>query len=230
MKAFERMWDTRCLKSPRPLGAISALFLIVFASLFVFRWSAELQTIGHKQERVDQPDIVSISSRQAVVTTGLNQAANSNRLVVFSDPFVSPGSQTLVSGLPSDALPQSLSYYGSDNALVGDGLNSRIFVIQVSSASVVSTINTAAVGYEGTGTIAVSPNLSAALAMGTFNATDSKLYVIRAPFNSSSAVTSITLPGKIASGQTQAIVFNRRGVRLFITLPVYRSLMLHIRR
>ena len=192
----------------------ASLLAIGVTALFVWQRSARLQeNVDDKDMR---PQLTNVNPRQAIVTTGLNQAANSNRLVVFSDPFVSPGSQTLVSGLPADALPQSLAYYGSDNALVGDGLNSRIFVVQVSTASVISTINTAAAGYEGTGTIAVTPNLTAALAMGNFAfAPTEKLYVVRAPFGPSSQISSVTLPGHLASGQTQAIVFNSAG-RAFV--------------
>ena len=106
---------------------------------------------------------------------------------------------------------KAASYYGSDNALVADFSNSRIFVTKVSTASLVLTIDTAAAGYNGTGTIAVAPNLTTALAMGTTNS----LKVIQAPFGPGSAITSITLPGVINSYQGQAIVFNNAG-RAFV--------------
>lgn len=216
MRAIRQSISSMSMNEKRRLVVFSTLVLFGVSCFFVLQRSARLQTKSAENGQIAQPETVNISPRQAVVTTGLNQAANSNRLVVFSDPFVSPGAQTLVSGLPADALPQSLSYYGTDNALVGDSLNSRIFVLQVSTASIISTINTASAGYEGTGTIAVTPNLTAALAMGNFTfAPTQKLYVIQAPFGPSSPISSLTLPGHLASGQTQAIVFNSAG-RAFV--------------
>lgn len=89
--------------------------------------------------------------------------------------------------------------------------NSRIFVIKVSTAQLLDTIDTAATGYTGNGTLAVSPDQTAALALGDTGA----LNVIRAPFTGSSAITTISLPGNIAQYQTQAIVFNNAG-RAFV--------------
>jgi len=116
-----------------------------------------------------------------------------------------------VPGLPSGARPHGVAYFGSDNALISDFSNSRVFVVKISNASLVSTINTATAGYNGTGTITVAPNLTAALAMGS----STSLKVIQGPFNSSSAISSVTMPGSIAGYQTEAIVFNNAG-RAFV--------------
>ncbi len=142
----------------------------------------------------------------------LAAAGASNRAVVFSNGNDLPTpAQNLVAGFPSDAQPQGVSYFGRDSALISDFLRSRIYVVQISTAALVSTIDTSTAGYDGTGTIAVAPNLSAALAMGNSN----QLYVIRGPFNPSSTITALTLPGTLPAFQTQAIVFDNSG-RAFV--------------
>ncbi len=141
----------------------------------------------------------------------LGTTSASNRAVVFPDPGNSPATQNLVPGLPGGSQPHGVAYYGIDNGLISDFSNSRIHVVQISTASLISTINTALAGYDGTGTIAVAPNLTAALAMGSTNS----LKVIQAPFGPGSTITSLTLPGAIAGYQTQAIVFNNAG-RAFV--------------
>jgi DNA-binding beta-propeller fold protein YncE len=111
--------------------------------------------------------------------------------------------QLNVSGLPQTAAPHGVSYFGCNRALLSDFNNSRVFVVDVTNASLISTINTAP-NYNGTGTIAVAPSLSHALAIG-FSFT---LNVIHAPFNSSSTITQVLLPSSVQSYQTQAIVFD----------------------
>jgi len=135
----------------------------------------------------------------------------SKRVVVFPDPGNAPATQTLVPGLPADANPQGVAYYGSDNGLIADAGNSRIFVVQVSTGALLATIDTSAAGFPGSGTIAVSPDQTTALAMSNSSA----LHVVHAPFNASSTITSVTLPGTIGTYQTQAIVFNAAG-RAFV--------------
>ena len=148
------------------------------------------------------------ASGQAIIGT----VSGSQQAVVFPSPGVGlPNpARTVVPGLPAGAGPHGVAYYGSDNALVSDFGNSRVFVIQISSASLLSTIPTAPC-YGGTGTIVVSPGLNFALASGGSNA----VCVIAAPFGPSSVITSVPLPGSIAGFQTQAIVFNSAG-RAFI--------------
>ena len=139
----------------------------------------------------------------------LGAAGASDRAVVFPDANT-PATQNLVA-LPAGASPHGVAYFGSDNALISDFSNSRVFVVRISTATLLATISTAAAGYNGTGTIAVAPNLTAALAMGGNNS----LKVIQGPFGASSPISSITLPGVINSYQTQAIVFNNAG-RAFV--------------
>ena len=141
----------------------------------------------------------------------LAAAGASKRVVVFPDPGNAPATQTLVPGLPASANPQGAAYYGSDNGLIADAGNFRIFVVQVSTGTLLATIDTTAAGYPGSGTIAVSPDQTTALAMSN----SSTLYVVHGPFNASSTITSVSLPGTIGTYQTQAIVFNAAG-RAFV--------------
>jgi uncharacterized repeat protein (TIGR01451 family) len=138
----------------------------------------------------------------------MGTAGAGNLAIVFPRPdqnLPSP-TQNTVTGLPGNASPHGVSYFGSDRALISDFGNSRIFVVQISTNSLLATIDTASL-YNGQGTIAVAPDLKTALAMGGSN----NLAVIRAPFDASSQVTTIALPGTIASYQTEAIVFSPTG-------------------
>ena len=135
--------------------------------------------------------------------------------VIFPDANASTTpEQRFVTGIPGGAGPQGVSFYGTDNALVTDAQFSSasrgIFVIQISTGAVLHTINPGA-DYNGSGTIAVAPDASVALSSGGTNT----LFVIRAPFNASSAIDRITLPGSVHTGQTQAIVFDSAG-RAFV--------------
>ncbi|HEV8232242.1 MAG TPA: putative Ig domain-containing protein, partial [Thermoanaerobaculia bacterium] len=145
-------------------------------------------------------------------------AGGSNNAVVF--PSANTGLptpvQTNVFGLPTNRQPHGVSYYGSDNALVSDFFRSRVFVVRISTASLESTIDTTG-RYDGTGTIAVAPGLNFALAsgLGAADPAPNTVAVIAAPFNSSSVVNTVPLPGRILSFQTQAIVFDPAG-RAFV--------------
>jgi uncharacterized repeat protein (TIGR01451 family) len=132
--------------------------------------------------------------------------------------FPAPGSglptptQINVSGLPAPPVnPHGVSYFGSDNALVADSNQSRVFNVQISTASVLATIDTSP-SYNGGGTIAVAPSLGHALACGGGTAT---LAVIAAPFVAGAAITTVTLPGTCSNAQTQRIVFSPSG-RAFV--------------
>ena len=142
----------------------------------------------------------------AILTTILEHGA-----VVFPDPENAPKTQKPISGLPANADPQALAPIDSDHALLGDTNNSRIFVVEASTAKVLHTIDTAPAGYPGTGTIAVSPNGAVALASGN----SSQVAIIQAPFNASSKITPVPLPSFIQNFQTQAIVFDKQG-RAFV--------------
>ena len=151
--------------------------------------------------------LTSALTAQAILGT----AGASSNAVVFPSPETGLPNPTQINvpGLPVGAQAHGVAYYGSDNALVSDFGNSRVFVIQISTATLVDTIPTGP-NYNGTGTIAVAPGLNAALACGS-----STLAVISAPFNATSTVTGIPLPGTIAGYQTEAIVFNAAG-RAFV--------------
>lgn len=131
-------------------------------------------------------------------------------IVRYNDPRNAPGSQVFTAGLPSNAEPHGIAVAGIDTVLVGDFSHSRIFVIRASGGVLLSTIDTSSAGYNGSGSIGVPPQQNVALAIGS-----SSLKVIQAPFNGSSAITSVSLPGSVAAFQTQAIVFNSEG-RAFV--------------
>jgi uncharacterized repeat protein (TIGR01451 family) len=149
-----------------------------------------------------------VAAAQAIMGT----ANGSNQAEVFPSPNVGlpTPARTPVPGLPAGALPHGVAYYGSDNALVSDALNSRIFVIQISTATLVDTISTAGV-FDASGTIAVAPGLNFALGMGN----GTTLARIAAPFAAGATVTPLPMPGSIAAYQTEAIVFNAAG-RAFV--------------
>lgn len=143
----------------------------------------------------------------------LGAASASDRAVIFPEANLS-NRQYLMPSFPSGAMPHGVAYFGSDQALISDLNHSRVFVIRLSTATLLSTIETAPT-YEGGGTIAVAPSLTAALAMGNSPFGSQTLNVVRAPFGSNSTITPVTLPGRILAFQTQAIVFDNAG-RAFV--------------
>ena len=173
---------TRSIKrnSLRLVYLMPVVALIGLAALFLLQPLAQMQDAN--TEDIPQTQL---PSQPAIFTT----SGASKRVVVFPDPGNVPATQTLVPGLPANANPQGVAYYGSDNGLIADTPNARVFVVQVSTGVLVDTINTASAGYNGSGTIAVSPNQTTALAMGN----STTLYVIHGPFNTSSAISTITL-------------------------------------
>ena len=98
--------------------------------------------------------------------------------------------------------PHGVGYYGSDFALISNFSNSQVWNVQISTHAVLNTISTGSAGYNGTGTIAIAPNLQYALMNGGGN-----LVVMQAPF-SAPTFTSVALAGGIASYQTEGIVFD----------------------
>lgn len=103
-----------------------------------------------------------------------------------------------------------VGFYGSDFALVSYFNQSQIRNIQLSTGTVLNTISTSGIGYSGTGTIAIAPSLSHAIA-----ASGNTAFVFTAPFTAPTT-TTVTLPGSVAGYQTEAIVFNAAS-RAFIS-------------
>jgi uncharacterized repeat protein (TIGR01451 family) len=169
-----------------------------------------------------RPPNLRLSAALALVSMLLPLAALGQAIIGTTDGgdtivvFPSPGTglptptQNVVPGLPAGARPHGVGYYGTDNALVSDFSNSRVYVVQISSASLVDTITTTGT-YNGTGSIAIAPSLTRALASGGA----ANVAVISAPFTAASAVATVALPGTVAGYQTQAIVFNAAG-RAFV--------------
>src|SRR5512132_1818218 len=77
---------------------------------------------------------------QAIVGT----SDGSNQIVVFPSPNTGlpAPAQFNVPSLPVGARPHGVGYFGSDNALVSDFGNSRVYNVQISTHALVSTITT----------------------------------------------------------------------------------------
>ena len=146
---------------------------------------------------------------QAIIGT----VSGSNQAIVYPSPGAGLPSPTAnpVPGLPAGASPHGVGYYGTDNALVSDAGNFRIFVVQISTATLVDTIDTSVAGYAAWGTIAIAPSLNYALGCGS----SSTLYRIAAPFVNGATITPVPLSGSIPTYQTEAIVFAPNG-RAFV--------------
>ena len=149
------------------------------------------------------------SAIMATARGGNVNDSGGNQILIFPAPGTNLPTPTIntVSGLPEGAKPHGVGFFGTDSALVGDSSDRLVYVIQVSTNSLLSTINTVQNGH---GSIAISPLLTHALTMG-----NSILSVIHAPFTATSVVSTIQLPGSIGSYQTEAIVFNSAG-RAFV--------------
>jgi hypothetical protein len=137
-----------------------------------------------------------------------------NQVVVYPTPNAGLPTPTaiVVSGLPAGAQPHSVSCVGPDTCLVADAGNFRILVVRVSTASVVDTIATG--GFSGSGTVAINPAGTFALAADPV-AFVGQLLVIAAPFGSGSAITTVPLAGAIQPAGSNAIVFAPNG-RAFV--------------
>jgi len=149
-----------------------------------------------------------LPSSALVVTT----ATATRQSVLFPDPMDAPTDQVPVSGLPANAVPRSVAYIGNDTALVADSGSARVFVVQPSTGTLLSTIPTT--GHcAGMDALVAGPQLTHALAID-----GNKLCVINAPFDASSTVSSITLPATV-NDQTRSIVIDRGG-RAFVRSTV----------
>ena len=141
----------------------------------------------------------------------MGTASGGNQIVVF--PTANTGlpnpTQYAVPGLPGGAEPHGVAYFGEAGGLAADAGNGRIFVVDLETSTLVDTITPAT--YNGRGTVAVAPGPGFALAGDN----SSTLTVIAAPFGAGSTITSVALPGSIATYQTQAIVFDADG-RAFV--------------
>lgn len=201
MKNLKRIFDLRKKDRVTLYFRLSLFPLLGIVGLLLWHTSAQMQV----RSLAKRASLAPMAAQRAVFTT---PETASNRIVIFPDANA-PGTQNLVPGLPADAVPHGVSHFGSDRALVSDFDNGRVFVVQPSTAALISTIVTPA--YNGMGTIAVAPSLTAALA----SAEDTLLVVIHAPFGPGSVMTTVALPDEIRSYQTQGIVFNNAG-RAFV--------------
>lgn len=154
--------------------------------------------------------LLTFSSAYSSAIMGTTSAGN--EILTLPTPGTNLPTPTIniVGGLPVGAQPHGVGFFGTDSALVSDFSNGRVYVVTVSTNTLVDTINTAPT-YDGTGSIAISPLLTHALALGG----STTLAVIQAPFTAASAISTVALSGTIAGYQTEAIVFNSAG-RAFV--------------
>jgi cysteine-rich repeat protein len=190
------------MPSPLPRRRLLALFVATLAACSPETSPRDPASSAHAAA-------ASISAGAASASAGILANTSTTGGVIY---FPSAGvglpnpTQTPVTDIPASCeAPQGAVYYEADHALVACFLASQVLVIQASTASVVATIDTTG-KFDGTGTIAVSPNLQHAL-----GASGTTLAVIQAPFDASSTITTLTLPGSVQSYQGQAVVFDPAG-------------------
>ena len=121
-----------------------------------------------------------------------------------------------VTGLPVGARPHGVGYINDREALVADFFPTpQLFRVSTDTLSVLSTIPVP-LRTNGTGTVAVSPDGGYAIFAGSAGTPPvGQAVVIRAPFDSNSAQTPLSLPGAVRTFNTQAIAFAQNG-RAFI--------------
>ncbi len=146
-------------------------------------------------------------------------AGDANLAVVFPSPVTGlPAPQQItVTGIPSGAQPHGVSPFGTDRAVISDFGNSRLFVVQISTAKLVSTIATDPY-FNGTGTIALNPaqdTLFCSGAVGSGSTYSTSAALVRNP-KTNPTVEALRLPGATRSYQTEGIVFDASG-RAFVS-------------
>jgi DNA-binding beta-propeller fold protein YncE len=158
------------------------------------------------------------SRAQAIIGT----ISGSNQAILFPSPGAGLPApiQVPISGIPPGAMPNAVAFFGTDGALVSDAHFHCVYVIRLSTRSVVSTIDTyppyngSSPTYDGSGTLVVSPDQQFALAQSAGPLT---MAIISAPFGASSPITTVQLPGWNAGNEARGIAFDPAG-RAFVYL------------
>jgi WD40 repeat protein len=165
-----------------------------------------------------QPSVVSPGPYEVLVSSPSGTPHPGDPVVVFPDAKNNPSQHNLLtSNLPTDASPGTVAFGGADIALITDIFNSRVYVVQISTAALQGTIDISSVSaHHELAPIAVAPGFGEALIAGS-NGVGSTLGVIHAPFNSSSTLTTVALPGN-ATTASRTIAFAANG-RAFIYTP-----------
>jgi hypothetical protein len=155
---------------------------------------------------------INLAQAAAIVTTG----GGSDQVLIYPTPNADSPNPTAipVTGLPANANPQGVTCFAPDTCLVADNGGRRVFVVRVSTATLVDTISTDAVNYTGAGTLVVNPLATHALAIDPF-AFVGQITVIAAPFTSGAFLSTIPIAGAVLAGGTQSIVFSPAG-RAFV--------------
>ena len=151
---------------------------------------------------------VALASGTAQAAGIVTTPFGSDQILVYPTPNANSPNPTAVpvTGVPAGARPHGVTCFGTA-CLVADSGSARVFVVDLTTATVVDTIPTANANYSGTGTIAVNPAHTFALAMDPPSFANGQLTVIAAPFTSGSKITTVALPHTPSIDGTQAIAF-----------------------
>ncbi len=190
------------------LKSLLAISGVTTFSRLPLEWTPPHIEVGYLPAHA-QASSIDVGSEIAVMAT----SSQGRKVVVFPTAATNLPTpiQYTVPDIPGIVNPHGVAYFDDTGALVSDFNNALILVVDLLTVSLTGIINIFPHIAGGTGTIAVSPDSTYALANGSFR----NLIVIPAPFTSSSSFTIVPLPAEIASYQTQGIVFNTSG-RAFV--------------
>ena len=175
-------------------------------------------TLASAELYMPQSSTGSTGPYQVLVASPSGTPHPGDPVVVFPDAKNNPSQHNLLtSNLPADATPGGVAFGGADIALITDARHPRVYVVQISTAALlgtidISSVNPVSANGPGTTTIAVAPGFGEVLIAGP-----STLGVIHAPFNSSSTVTTVALP----SGQSPTTIAFAANGRAFIYAPAF---------
>ena len=117
-------------------------------------------------------------------------------------------------GFPPWESAHGLALLGADRAVTTRIATSEIHLIDTANA--VSVSEFVLPGFNGVGTLAIDPAQTKLFAFSGDQSGNNKLYLVDAPFNASSPVTTITLPGNGGTANSHAIAFDQTTGRAFV--------------
>lgn len=155
-----------------------------------------------------------VGARALLTTPG-----DGSRVLVVDDPMMagSFGDDDAVSGLPADAQPHGATWIDARFAMVADFDRSRLHLVDGEMRSVVATIPTLFDRYNGTGSLAASPDGSVVIGFGRRDTLfRERIMVLRAPFDGPPEyLAPASGADAMATFQCQGIVFDVAG-RAFV--------------
>lgn len=140
------------------------------------------------------------ANAQTIVTTG-SAGGSAWRLPIPDDGLPTPIVLALDS-LPADANPHGVALVSPRSALIADAGGGRLFALHAGTGALLDTIETAP--WNGSGSLAVSPDGSVALGSGDASGVESGLVVVESPFSGAPVVRSVALPSSQHVGEEQS--------------------------